>query len=188
MELPMTRNNPRSNGLPGLLVFALCFGIAVAGWGQSDPVTSTPSPSDSAQTGAAQADQQSSRPPTIAIGAGDQLDVEVFDTPELSGASRVSQTGEINIAVLGNVQVAGLTPNQAARKIEAELKSHGILIDPHVTVAICRVRFSGSYSDRPGARSGCVSDRRKPQTSRHDCPGWWGNPYSRPSCNHYPSG
>jgi polysaccharide export outer membrane protein len=144
MESPMTRNNPRRNGLPGLLVFALCFGIAVAGWGQSDPVTPAPSQSDSAQTGAAQADQQSSRPPTIAIGAGDQLDVEVFDTPELSGASRVSQTGEINIAVLGNVQVAGLTPNQAARKIEAELKSHGILIDPHVTVAISEYASQGA--------------------------------------------
>ena len=42
------------------------------------------------------------------------------------------------------MQVAGLTPNQAARKIEAELKSHGILIDPHVTVAISEYASEGA--------------------------------------------
>ena len=40
--------------------------------------------------------------------------------------------------------MAGLTPIQAARKIEAELKSHGILIDPHVTVAIAEYASQGA--------------------------------------------
>jgi polysaccharide export outer membrane protein len=112
------------------------------GWAQTD--TGTPgSPQATAAPASAQ-DQQTSPPPTIAIGAGDQLDVQVFDTPELSGASRVSQTGEINLPVLGNVIVGGLTPNQAARKIEAELKSKGILIDPHVTVAISEYASQGA--------------------------------------------
>jgi len=144
----MTRNSARSAGIPRLLVLAFCFGFAVTGWCQGgNPATSAPAQSDSSQAAAPQAaapDQQASRPPSIAIGAGDQLDIQVFDTPELSGPSRVSQSGEVNITVLGNVQVAGLTANQAARKIEAELKSKGILIDPHVTVSISEYASQGA--------------------------------------------
>ncbi|HZD49111.1 MAG TPA: polysaccharide biosynthesis/export family protein, partial [Silvibacterium sp.] len=149
----MTRNNPRRGGLAGILILVFCLGFANAGWGQDAAPPSAPS-TDTAQAnpqdgspsqpqGDAQP-QNTQRPPTIAIGAGDQIDVEVFDTPELSGPVRVSQTGEINLPVLGNIHVAGLTPNQAARKIEAALKSHGILIEPHVTVAIAEYASQGA--------------------------------------------
>jgi polysaccharide export outer membrane protein len=71
------------------------------------------------------------------IGADDVLDVEVFDTPELSTATaRVSEAGDVNLPVLGTVEVAGLSPSQAARKIEARLRSRGIMLQPHVTVSI----------------------------------------------------
>ena len=147
MELLMTRNNPWGRALPGLLVFIFCFGIAAAAWAQAPADQPATAQTDSSAPAAAQAalpDQQNNRPPTIAIGAGDELDVEIFDTPELSGTVRVSQTGEINLPVLGNVRVINLTANQAARKIEAELKSHGILIDPHVTVSIAEYSSQGA--------------------------------------------
>jgi len=58
------------------------------------------------------------------IGAEDVLDVEVFDTPELSTATaRVTESGDVNLPVLGPIQVAGLSPNEAALKIETELKT-----------------------------------------------------------------
>jgi polysaccharide biosynthesis/export protein len=138
MESPMTKNNLPCREPRKFLVFFLCFGVAVAGWGQTDPVQSAPAQTQS--TAGPAADQA----PKISIGAGDQLDIEVFDTPELSGSVRVSQTGEVNLTVLGNIQVAGLTPNQAARKVESELKSRGILIDPHVTVAIAEYASQGA--------------------------------------------
>jgi polysaccharide biosynthesis/export protein len=145
MESLMTRNNPRRRSTSGLLVFIFCFTAAIAGWGQT---AQPPSPQvDASEPSSAQATtpvQQPAAPPTITIGPGDQLDVEVFDTPELSGPARVSQTGEINLPVLGNVQVTGLTPNQAARRIESELKSKGILIEPHVTVAISEYASQGA--------------------------------------------
>jgi polysaccharide biosynthesis/export protein len=147
MESPMTRNSPRNCALSGFLGFIFCFCITTAGWSQADPAQASPALADSAQSGASQAampDQEATRPPTISVGPGDQLDVEVFDTPELSGSSRVSQTGEINLAVIGNIQVAGLTPHQAARKIESVLKARGILIDPHVTVAIAEYASQGA--------------------------------------------
>ncbi|HEX3470941.1 MAG TPA: polysaccharide biosynthesis/export family protein [Silvibacterium sp.] len=131
------------NNIPGrkpwqFLLFFLCFGVAVIGWGQTDPVQSDPAQAQTASPA------NTDRAPNIAIGPGDQLDIEVFDTPELSGSTRVSQTGEVNLTVLGNIQVAGLTPNQAARKIESELKSRGILIDPHVTVSIAEYASQGA--------------------------------------------
>ncbi|MGA9245172.1 MAG: polysaccharide biosynthesis/export family protein [Silvibacterium sp.] len=132
----MTRNNiPRIKSWR-LLLFFLCFAVAVTSWAQTDPTQSDPDRT--------QRTPNADKAPSIAIGAGDQLDIEVFDTPELSGSVRVSQTGEINLTVLGNIQVAGLTPNQAARKIESELKSRGLLIDPHVTVAIAEYATQGA--------------------------------------------
>ncbi len=138
MESPMTKNNLLRRNLWSSLVFFLCFGTALAGLGQTDTA-----PSDPAQTQTAPG-PDSNQAPKIAIGAGDQLSIDVFDTPELSSTVRVSQTGEVNLNVLGNIHVAGLTPNQAARKIESELKSHGLLIDPHVTVSIGEYTSQGA--------------------------------------------
>jgi polysaccharide biosynthesis/export protein len=136
MESPMTRNS--ISGPLRFLALLLCLAAVAAARGQSEAAqASPPQEQNTAAPGVSQA-------PRITIGPGDQLDVEVFDTPELSGSIRVSQTGEVNLTVLGNIEVAGLTPNQAARKIESELKSHGILIDPHVTVAIAEYATQGA--------------------------------------------
>ena len=98
------------------------------------------------------------------IGAEDVLDVEVFDTPELSSATaRVSETGEVNLPVLGRVEVAGLNTSQAAQRIESKLRSGGLMLQPHVTVSIVEsasrgatllgeVRSPGVYSVAGGRR------------------------------------
>lgn len=79
------------------------------------------------------------------IGPGDVLDVEVFDTPELSLASaHVSNDGTITLPVLGVVNVGGLNLNQAARKIESALRARGIMLQPHVTVAILENATQGA--------------------------------------------
>ncbi len=88
--------------------------------------------------------QQTSQAPKITIGPGDLLDVEVFDTPELSGTTRVNQNGEANLVVLGTVRVAGLTANQAAIKVEEELRSKGLMIAPHVSVSISEYASQGA--------------------------------------------
>ena len=81
----------------------------------------------------------------LAIGPGDVLDVEVFDTPELSlSAARVADNGDITLPVLGVVHVTGLSLSQAARKIEAVLHGRGIMLQPHVTVAIVENATQGA--------------------------------------------
>lgn len=88
--------------------------------------------------------QEAAEPPKISIGPGDVLSIMVFDTPELSAdAARVSQSGEVSLPVLGLVQVAGLNTSEAARRIESELRSHGIMIDPHVTVSAVEYATQG---------------------------------------------
>jgi polysaccharide export outer membrane protein len=62
----------------------------------------------------------------------------------LSGTSRVNQTGEVNLSVIGTIHLAGLTANQAARKVEEELRARRLMIDPHVTVSISEFASQGA--------------------------------------------
>ena len=82
--------------------------------------------------------------PAIYIGPGDMISIDVFETPELTASLRVSQTGEINLPVLGKVHVAGLTTQQAAIRIQDELKSRGFMLDPHVTVSTTEFASQGA--------------------------------------------
>jgi len=84
-----------------------------------------------AQTAAAPAPQE-----TLLIGAGDQLHITVFDTPELEQHARVTDDGNVPLIFLGSVHVAGLTPEGAARVIEADLQAKGYMKHPQVTVQI----------------------------------------------------
>lgn len=91
------------------------------------------------------AGQQPEAAPRIVIGPGDVLDVEVFDTPELSQPSaRVSQTGQVTLPVLGTVNVAGLNAIQAARRIESQLQGRGIMLTPHVTISVVEYASQGA--------------------------------------------
>lgn len=74
---------------------------------------------------------------TFPISPGDVISVQIFDTPELSSDSvGVSKAGDVNLPVAGLIKVSGLNANQAARKIEQELRARGIMVDPHVTVSV----------------------------------------------------
>ena len=103
----------------------------------------TPGPSAVAQT--RPSTPEAATAPAIVIGPGDVLDVEVFDTPELSQPSvRVSQSGQVNLPVLGQVQIAGLNADQAARRIESQLRGRGIMLQPHVTVTVVEYATQGA--------------------------------------------
>lgn len=51
------------------------------------------------------------------LGAGDVIEVRVFDEPDLSGKHQVSTEGTVGLPLVGNVPVAGLSPEDAADKI-----------------------------------------------------------------------
>lgn len=73
----------------------------------------------------------------LAIGAGDLVDIEVFDTPELSALKvRVDEEGAVKLPVVGQIQLKGLTPTEASKKIEDLLRDSKIMLDPHITVFV----------------------------------------------------
>jgi polysaccharide export outer membrane protein len=71
-----------------------------------------------------------------AIGNGDLIEMSVFDTPELSGKLRVSNTGEVALPLVGRLQVAGMKAEEAASLIRQKFVDGGYLRDPQVTVFI----------------------------------------------------
>ena len=82
-----------------------------------------------AQTGPAQKE-------SLLIGPGDELEIEVFDTPDLDENSRVSDNGDFPLMLGGKVRLASLTPSEAARTIEeALIKSH-VMYYPRVLVTV----------------------------------------------------
>jgi polysaccharide export outer membrane protein len=88
--------------------------------------------------------EQEAQTPSIAIGPGDLLSIVVFDTPELTTSVRVSQDGDVNLPVLGRMRLAGFNTIDAARKIEQELRSRHLILEPHVTVFIAEYASQGA--------------------------------------------
>lgn len=73
--------------------------------------------------------------PDIAIVNGDQLNITVFDTPELSGPARVRNDGTVDFPLIGTVHVSGLTVSSAADLIRNRLIQGDFLKDPQVSIS-----------------------------------------------------
>jgi polysaccharide export outer membrane protein len=121
----------KTGSLRGLLAVLLCAALGACAAAQSAPP-------------AGQVSETGAQAPSISIGPGDLLSIDVFDTPELSQTARVNQNGEVNLTVVGTLHLAGLTANQAARRIEEELRSRGLMLDPHVSVSISEYASQGA--------------------------------------------
>lgn len=89
------------------------------------------------------------------IGPKDILDVSVFKVPELSKTVTVADTGTVNLPLVGEVKVAGLTPQDVERELTRQLGAK-YLQSPQVTVAIKeyhsqRITIDGSVK-KPGVK------------------------------------
>jgi polysaccharide biosynthesis/export protein len=73
---------------------------------------------------------------SMLIGPGDEVNVEVFDTPDLDQNGRVTDAGEFPLMLGGKVRLASLTPIEAARTIEAALISSHVMYYPKVLVTV----------------------------------------------------
>jgi polysaccharide biosynthesis/export protein len=77
------------------------------------------------------------------IGAGDLVEMSVFDTAELSGKLRVSNTGDVIIPLIGSVHVAGLTANEMQILIRQKFMDGLFVKDPQVTVFVSEYATQG---------------------------------------------
>lgn len=69
------------------------------------------------------------------VGPGDVLDVVVFGNDDLSRAATVQSDGTVNLPLLGEVPVAGLTVSEAQHKVTA-LLARDYLVKPQVEVRV----------------------------------------------------
>jgi len=71
------------------------------------------------------------------LGGGDTVTIQVYEQPDLSTVTRISQDdGTITYPLLGVVALVGLTPAEAGQKIARLLKEGGYVKFPEVTVAV----------------------------------------------------
>jgi polysaccharide export outer membrane protein len=80
------------------------------------------------QTGAASEDYR--------LGAGDLLKIVVFDHDELNLDARVSQTGNITFALVGQVPVGGLSTREAELLLAKRLAEGGFVSQPQVSILV----------------------------------------------------
>jgi polysaccharide biosynthesis/export protein len=78
------------------------------------------------------------------IGPGDQLNVFVFNQPDLSIAVPVRPDGLISTPLVENMQAAGKTPSELARDMEKKLAEY--VRSPSVNVIV--TGFVGNYGDQ----------------------------------------
>jgi polysaccharide export outer membrane protein len=83
------------------------------------------------------------RPVTVKFGAGDLLEVSVYNVPELATKARVSNSGEIYLPLIDYIHVAGLTQEEAQSVIEKRLEDGGFVRNPHVTIFVDEAESQG---------------------------------------------
>ncbi|WP_297476553.1 polysaccharide biosynthesis/export family protein [uncultured Photobacterium sp.] len=92
------------------------------------------------------------------LGAGDHIQILVFNEPDLSMKVIIDSSGNIIYPLIGKLQLAGKTPNQVAIDIRNRLKD-GYINHPMVTISMLEfrpvyvsgeVKTPGSYEYQPG--------------------------------------
>src|SRR5688500_11419273 len=91
--------------------------------------------------------QQSARPAAqvavaqeYRLGAGDVVRVNVFQNPDLSVETRITEAGVVSYPLLGNIQLGGLTVTEAERVIANGLRNGNFVKQPQVTLLVLQVR------------------------------------------------
>src|SRR6185295_5253390 len=98
--------------------------------------------------------QAQDKPADYRLGEGDGIRISVFQNPDLTLETRVSENGMITFPLIGPVKIGGLTLAGAGEAIAAALKSGGFIQQPQVNVLLLRnignqVSVLG-YVGRPG--------------------------------------
>lgn len=126
----------------GSVLFALMALLGLAACARppsSDADTSSASPAAVAPTVGSIASTPTGKPVAAPvdyqIGSGDLLKIEVFGVPDLNRSVRVNASGQISLPLIGAIQAGGLTAEQLAALIAAQL-AKDYLQNPQVTIFI----------------------------------------------------
>ena len=149
----MSMPNPRASvlALGLILAFAAASGAALAADSPSmaaarqatspaaKPRTAYAAPKTLPAEAAAQPVAQQAQNVLESIGVGDMVRVSVFRHPDLVADTRVTDQGTIFFPLVGEIRVAGLSPQQAGKRIAQELERGKFVVNPEVTFSIATV-------------------------------------------------
>ena len=76
--------------------------------------------------------------PTLTLGVGDSVTVQVYGRPELSMTTTVADDGSVTMPLAGSVKVAGLSQAKAGQRVAAAFRQGKFLVNPQVTVALAQ--------------------------------------------------
>ena len=68
--------------------------------------------------------------------AGDMIDINIFQHPELETSVRISESGRVNVPLIGAANLMGKSEAQAENIIEQALSAGEFIIDPQVSVVV----------------------------------------------------
>lgn len=105
-----------------LLLFCFCVTTAFA---QNAPATNA---------------QPSQARPEHTLGPGDVIRVSVYQNPDLSAETRLSENGQITFPLIGAISLDGLTATGAEQRIAKALRDGNFVLKPQVTVSLVQVR------------------------------------------------
>jgi polysaccharide export outer membrane protein len=93
----------------------------------------------------------------VVLGPGDQLEVRIFDTPELTQRVRVNSDGKITLALIGELSVLGVSPDKLAGLIASKLIDGKFMKDPQVSVFVTEYAGQMAYVTGEVARPGAYA-------------------------------
>ena len=74
------------------------------------------------------------------LGAGDAIRVQVFQNPDLTIETRVSENGSITYPLIGAVELGGLSIAVAEKRIADALQKGGFIQKPQVNIVLIQIR------------------------------------------------
>jgi len=83
--------------------------------------------------------QEAGSESTYTLNTGDDIQITVFEEPDLSVTAVLDDTGSISYPLLGELQVRGLTVRELEKKITDDLRGR-FLVNPRVNVSIREYR------------------------------------------------
>jgi polysaccharide biosynthesis/export protein len=94
-----------------------------------------------ATTGARIAAAQAPTPvPLTPLGIGDTVQIVVYGQSDLGETVYVADDGTVAVPLVGPVSVVGLSPAEAAKRIEKGFRDGKFVNDPHVTITVTKSR------------------------------------------------
>src|SRR5260221_3270953 len=75
-----------------------------------------------------------------ALGEGDSIRITVFQNPDLTTETRISERGTITFPLVGEIALAGLAPVDAEARIADKLIKGKFVLKPQVSLNVIRVR------------------------------------------------